>query len=283
MEYSDDDSDTEERICKSSAMCEIKACASPWMRITNLKGHTFYRHVPTGETTWEFPTNSVQSTNSQQTHSTLEADHFIDSDWQMYEDEYGNTYYYNQKNKESKWRIPCTLPETTQSAQSDREELSQWKQKMTGAGWGPWLKSKTSRVLHAVGGMGTVVRRLSTLAYRKASDAVTGWVSSATDDDEHSGRESRWRDAESPLPFDRKQQNAREPLGHITPQRQRTASRGDVPRSLKAGSPLTRPPLHSPAPPPDLPQMRAGESNSVLRPLVLPWAPPAAEHALCYR
>ena len=101
-------------------------------------------------------------------------------------------------------------------------------------------------------GMGTVVRRLSTLAYRKASDAVTGvalalslrrcppalpllctgWVSSATDDDEHSGRESRWRDAESPLPFDRKQQNAREPLGHITPQRQRTASRGDVPSKL---------------------------------------------------
>ena len=26
-----------------------------------------------------------------------EADHFIDSDWHMYEDEYGNTYYYNQK------------------------------------------------------------------------------------------------------------------------------------------------------------------------------------------
>ena len=147
--------------------------------------------------------------------------------------------------------------------------------------------------------MGTVVRRLSTLAYRKASDAVSGvaltlslrrcppalsllcagWVSSATDDDEHSGRESRWRDAESPMPFDRKQQNAREPLGHITPQRQRTASRGDVPSklvscvhspharlricfvcmhagSLKAGSPLTRPPLHSPAPPPDLPQVR---------------------------
>ena len=26
-----------------------------------------------------------------------EVDHFIESEWHMYEDEYGNTYYYNQQ------------------------------------------------------------------------------------------------------------------------------------------------------------------------------------------
>ena len=72
--------------------------------------------------------------------------------------------------------------------------------------------------------MSTVVRRLSTFAYRKASDAVSGtrvdacppanqqlprpgWVSSTTDDEDYSGRESRWRDTESPLTIDRRRKN----------------------------------------------------------------------------
>lgn len=269
MDYSDDDSDPEERRDRS-AVCHIKTCTSPWMRITNLEGHTFYRHVPTGETTWEFPTN-----NRSQQHKTLEAHHFIDSEWQMYEDEYGSTYYYNQQNKESKWRIPCTLPETTQTGQSDREELTQWKQKMTGAGWGPWLKSKTSSVLGAVGGMSTVVRRLSTFAYRKASDAVSGWVSSTTDDEDYSGRESRWRDTESPLMIDRRRKNthASHKIASRPPPHSSRESR------ISAMSSGARPPLHSSmmAPAPRQTDTAELKSNMALRPLVLPWAPPAAD------
>ena len=132
-----------------------------WVRVTNLEGHRYYRHIPTGDTRWSVPTDGP-----------------VVQDWTMYRDEFGNCRLHHAATNATRDSIPCMRSAgdgtsgTASDRERDRQSLRWWKHDMKHSPR-KWAVSGLGEVFT---GVKSVLSKIGNYTMKKASgvrDLVT--------------------------------------------------------------------------------------------------------------
>mgnify|MGYP000639525881 CR=1 FL=1 len=135
-----------------------------WIQITNLEGHTFYRHIPTGDTRWTLP------------------DGPITQHWKSYRNEHGQLFLHHAPTHSTREYISCMRHAgdgdgTASDKERDQQNLRSWKQAMkSGRSRSPKWGLVNGMLTGAVSGVKSVLSKIGTYTMEKASgvkDLVT--------------------------------------------------------------------------------------------------------------
>lgn len=132
-----------------------------WVRVTNLEGHRYYRHIPTGDTQWSVPMDGP-----------------VVQDWTMFRDEFGNCRLHHAATNATRDSIPCMRSAgdgtsgTASDRERDRQSLRWWKHDMKQSPR-QWAVSGLGEVFT---GVKSVLSKIGNYTMKKASgvkDLVT--------------------------------------------------------------------------------------------------------------